>query len=473
MRRVHSAAPRWMHEASLRQAPRLRLDRVLSTLHPLLAGRRFREVRRQIETSQWWTAERLQESQLQRARAMLGHAERTSTFYAEMLAGLGATACDIRTWSDFRNLPLVSKEDIRERHDAMLSRSVPPRARSTCMTSGTTSVYVNVTEPQDAWGFEHAFFHRWYGWMGYRYGVRAAVISSLPDRKPREFNPLANVMDVYLMGPDTKCLDSAIDALRTFSPRVVRGLPSWVTLLSERLLERDDGGLPSVTHVFFMSEKPLKRHYEAAEHAFGVRPVVHYGQAERVALAQQCPASDVLHVIPEYSHVELLRPDGSHIDTPGETGMIVGTSFANYALPLVRYRTDDWATLSSTGRCSACGREFWSLSSVDGRTGDFIRTRSGRWWSPAALDWGGPYGRWPVVEGQLRQTSLDDVEILMVPGKDFDPSYGDAWAEALRGLLDEPGLRVTVRLVDCIERPASMKQRFVVGLDTLEGIAGC
>ena len=77
-------------------------------------------------------------------------------------------------------------------------------------------------------------------------------------------------------------------------------------------------------HVFFTSEKPLKRHYEAAEHAFGVRPFVRHGQAERVALAQQHAASDVLHVIPEYSHVELLRLDGSRIDTPGETGMIVG-----------------------------------------------------------------------------------------------------------------------------------------------------
>ncbi len=301
--------------------------------------------------------------------------------------------------------------------------------------------------------------------MGYRYGVRAAVVSSVPGRKPREFNPVANQMDAHLTGVDAKSLDAVIDDLRAFAPQVVRGLPSLLTLLSERLLETSDRGLPGVEHVFFMSEKPLERHYGAVESAFGVRPVVHYGQAERVALAQQCPASEVLHVISEYSYVELLRPDGSPIDTPGETGMIVGTSFANYAVPLIRYRTDDWATLASTGRCAACGRELWSLSSVDGRTGDFIRTRSGRWWSPTALDWATPIGRTRVRESHLRQISIDEVEIVLVPGRGFGAGDGEAWAEGLRTLLDEPGMRVTVRLVDRIERPPSMKQRFVVGMD--------
>ena len=400
---------------------------------------------------------------------MLAHAERTSRFYAEMLAGLGASSQDIRTWGDFRRLPLIAKEDIRQSQAAMLSRAVRPRDCTAHLTSGTSSPATSLTEPRDAWDLEHAFFHRWYGWMGYRYGARAAVVSSSPERKPRELNPLGNVMNAHVMGVDTESLDTVIDDLRRFSPQVVRGYPSLLTLLSERLLERSDAGsLPGVTHVFFMSEKPLKRHYEAVEQAFGVRPVSSYGQAERVALAQQCPASDALHVIPEYSYVELVRPDGSHIDAPGETGMIVGTSFANYAVPLIRYRTDDWATLASSGRYSACGREYWSLSAVDGRTGDFIRTRSGRWWSPTVLDWATPYGRTPVVESQLRQTSLDDVEITVVPAHGFAELDREAWAEGLRSLLDEPGLRVTVRLVDRIERPASMKQRFVVGLDILE-----
>lgn len=132
-----------------------------------------------------------------------------------------------------------------------------------------------------------------------------------------------------------------------------------------------------------------------------------------------------------------------------------------------RASTDDWAMFGSTGRSAACDRELWSLSSVDGRTGDFIRTRSGRQWSPTMPDWASSFGKTRARETQLRQTSLDEVEIVLVPAEDFGPSDLDTWAEGLRALLSEPGMRVTVRLVDHIERPVSMKQRFVVGLDIL------
>jgi len=82
-------------------------------------------------------------------------------------------------------------------------------------------------------------------------------------------------------------------------------------------------------------------------------------------LAGECELSNHYHIFPEYGAVEVIKEDGSPAEAEGELGELVGTSFYNFAMPLIRYRTDDWAVVGPE-RC-ACGRNYKLLKEAYGR----------------------------------------------------------------------------------------------------------
>ena len=61
--------------------------------------------------------------------------------------------------------------------------------------------------------------------------------------------------------------------------------------------------------------------------------------SERVALGGECEKNSTYHLMPDYGLVELIKEDGSQCREEGEEGEIVGTSFFNFSMPLIRYKT--------------------------------------------------------------------------------------------------------------------------------------
>jgi phenylacetate-CoA ligase len=93
----------------------------------------------------------------------------------------------------------------------------------------------------------------------------------------------------------------------------------------------------------------------------------HYGQAEHLILGGACEHSDDYHLWPSYGLAELLTEDGQEITDPGQPGELVGTTLTNPAMPLIRYRTGDFAEWSP-GEC-ACGRKWLRIRNVIGKYG--------------------------------------------------------------------------------------------------------
>ena len=75
----------------------------------------------------------------------------------------------------------------------------------------------------------------------------------------------------------------------------------------------------------------------------------------------------------QFSKTELVDENGDVIKEPGKTGEIVGTRFVNLAMPLIRYRTDDFGAYAEGG-CT-CGRKCVRLRNVVGRrNNDYLVT---------------------------------------------------------------------------------------------------
>ena len=81
-----------------------------------------------------------------------------------------------------------------------------------------------------------------------------------------------------------------------------------------------------------------------------------------------------MHVSAENMIVEILNGDKSC--KTGERGEVVVTELKNYVMPLIRYRTGDYASFSD--KPCECRRTLPVICNLMGRAYDTIKNRSGK-----------------------------------------------------------------------------------------------
>ena len=108
------------------------------------------------------------------------------------------------------------------------------------------------------------------------------------------------------------------------------------------------------------------------EDVFNCLVVDQYGTSEGVINASKCK-KELFHEDFEFGHIELMNLEKI---SPGEyIGDIVGTGFSNYAMPFIRYKVGDSATVNKN-ECS-CGRQSSVFSKIEGRIEDYVMTPEG------------------------------------------------------------------------------------------------
>jgi phenylacetate-CoA ligase len=115
---------------------------------------------------------------------------------------------------------------------------------------------------------------------------------------------------------------------------------------------------------------------EAVEHALGLTALDIYGLSEVMGpgVSSECAEGrDGAHVNEDHFLVEVVDPQSGEPLPDGELGELVFTTLTKEALPLLRYRTGDLASL--TREPCACGRTFARMSRVVGRTDDMLIIR--------------------------------------------------------------------------------------------------
>jgi phenylacetate-CoA ligase len=96
------------------------------------------------------------------------------------------------------------------------------------------------------------------------------------------------------------------------------------------------------------------------ETTFGIPVHQNYGLNEVGIVAARCPGLTVTQTL-----VEIVDDTGQPV-APGQPGRVVVTALQNFAMPLLRYDTDDVAVVAAAGPCR-CGRTLPSFARIEGR----------------------------------------------------------------------------------------------------------
>ncbi|MBC7393196.1 MAG: phenylacetate--CoA ligase family protein, partial [Variovorax sp.] len=91
----------------------------LFPLHERLKRHDSVVVRRELEASQWWGAERIEALQVERLRALLQDVAMHVPYYRELFARHAFDPAAVRGLADLRRLPFLTKSDIRAHTEAL------------------------------------------------------------------------------------------------------------------------------------------------------------------------------------------------------------------------------------------------------------------------------------------------------------------------------------------------------------------
>lgn len=326
-------------------------------------------------------------------------------------------------------------------------------------TSGTSGTPLQVFRSLPSVLWENAVVERHFRWSGYRPGLPRAYLRGdlvVPiDRAMPPYwflNRYNNQLIVSSRHLREECVADIIGMLARFEPFMLEAYPSTAYELA-LLLEKRQESL-KIPYVFTGSEPLYPHQRELIESRLGTHVMDHYGMAERIAYATECELGG-LHVNTDYSYVEIVDEDGN--PTEGE-GYVVGTTFNNAVMPLVRYRMSD-RTRWRREACS-CGRTYPLIEPVTGKYEDTLFGSRGQRISPSVVTFALKSLR-GIKYSQVAQTDAQTWEIRVVPELSFNESERNRLIENVRHLVD-PGIHVVVREVAEIARTSAHKYRWIV-----------
>jgi phenylacetate-CoA ligase len=330
-----------------------------------------------LERSQWLSAdERARDDDLALQR-LLTHAATNVPYYRELFRSRRIDPREIRTRADLAELPLLTREIVRERYDDL----VDPAHRGKNLkkgTSGTTGKPLKFEYSRESECWRQAVKLRGYGWAGYRPGRKtfyywAAVSGATPTAKIRLDRALRRERYVDSMRQDEASRVQALEILRRMRPEVIvcytQSCAQFARWIVDRGL-RDWDDIP----VICGAEGVLAADRAMLARAFGSGIFETYGSRETMLMAAECDAHDGMHLSEENLVLELTE-DGRPT-LPGRSGDVVVTDLHNYGMPMIRYVNGDVARFSQGERC-ACGRTLRRLERVDGRRADMMVDKEG------------------------------------------------------------------------------------------------
>jgi phenylacetate-CoA ligase len=352
------------------------LESLLLPAYDRVRGRHYMEHRRFMEKSQWWSQEEIREFQWAALRKLLAHVFDSVPYYQRKYADAGIRLEDLRSWEDFRRLPPLTRDEIREHRQELCSTKYPGKLlpHATGGSSGSPTRFFRTYESYD---WRTAAKDRVYTWSGWRLGERSvylwgAAVGHVPRLqawKARAHTAVDRQLIFNTFSQDEDLWRRIYASAVKFRPTLAVGYVSSLEQFAA-FLRATRKSIPSVRRVIAAAEPLFPRVRQDIECGFQAPVFNTYGSREFMSIAGECEFHHGLHINAENLAVETQGPASE-----GPSDILV-SDLHNYGMPFLRYAIGDLGMISERG-CE-CGRGLPCLDSIEGRVLDALRTANGR-----------------------------------------------------------------------------------------------
>lgn len=412
--------------------------------------------------SQWWSKEKLFKYRDRRLKEFIQFSYMYIPYYQRQFKQLGINPDMIQSIADIsKYLPILTKNEVKQNYDDFLAPNLS-RAKVTYLhTSGTTGSGFRFPTTLKALKEQHAIY--WRGRIESGANMQmlhgsfsGRLVVPLSQRKPPfwRYNYFGNQILFSGYHINKENVKYYIEELNRKKVKWIHGYPSMLSLIASYMLEDSiklDYGIELIT---LGSENLSSYQLQQIKEAFGVIPKQTYGTTEATGGAFECQYGN-LHIDEEFVAMEFL-PIGDN------QYKIIGTNFSNYAIPLLRYDTNDIATIVDK-RCE-CGRNSRIIKAIDGREEDYIKLYDGTKIGRLDHIFKDMIG---VREAQIRQKVKGEIEVRIVKTSLFSTKQERLLKNNIKNYLGD--IKFKILCVEKIPRTKSGKLRFVISEESIGG----
>jgi phenylacetate-CoA ligase len=399
-------------------------------------------------------ADRIRRLRRRRVQVIVRHAYESVPFYREAMRKRGLDPGSFRDPGDLSLLPLIGPEEVRGDPERFASSRIPPHARTTSYSSGTTGTTRGVVFRDEnavldslakgerdraiitalagerhwlaslrelagrgpagrlwAWLLDPRGEHR-------RVSIFMTTHSASAERirwSRRTLMPRSPAHHHHL--PASAPLEEALHRFRVHRPRIAFSFGSYAERFL-RLAASQPEPVPLPRVWAFVGDGVSEGGWRLASE-LGVRLWSGYSAVETGRLGFQCEVGRGHHLNADACDVRIVNADGRE-QPAGEQGELVVSNLINRATVILNFRLGDLGAMARTP--CPCGRTLPLLAEMRGRTSDLIMLADGRVLTALVFD---AMFRWELRQALSSHVSQLDPgrlrwTIVPVPGVDRD-----------------------------------------------------
>lgn len=310
--------------------------------------------------------------------------------------------------------PYLTKKTVMDNWVDFINDRYSQYKLKTGSTEGTTGQGILIASNKREIGIHKSFHEYWMKEIGFDYIKSRTVRIGLEGLKPIESCPFGRSGNRLLISPVhliDKWLPVIYNKIVTFSPEVIHTYPTLLNILARYINENN---LPSINvrGLLLASDVFMFNHYTNFIKAFN-KPKIYctYNMSEHVVLGKAYinQAKEII----SYRLDRLYAYNENRVDEYGNYE-IVGTSYWNESMPLIRYCTQDFGKIDNG-----------TIELLEGRGQSFLTTIQGNKISGISLLAFEDYV-WDYIESiQLVQEKVGHLIIRIIPKSIYTDKIGE------------------------------------------------
>lgn len=433
-------------------------ENIILPLSDIALGQSIKKHLDFLQKSQWWEESDLKEYQNQKLRELIKHAYENVPYYNDLFKKLKLKPDDIKNTNDLVKLPILTKETIREnfKNGKIIAKNLPKRNLFAIGSSGSTGEPLQYYTTKNAYSFNviAANIRGWY-WMGYRLGDKYIKLSQNPRKGIKRIQDKVNncyyLFTQQLTNDNFRRITESI--IRT-KPLFIRGYPDPMLFLS-KYVQKNNVTMPPIIAINTTGNILSPETRALVEKVFQA-PVFDSYSCEGAATVFECETHHCYHSSMEYAITEIMSE--SKEVNPGERGRVITTDLHNYAVPFIRYNSQDYMTKSKE-KCG-CGRNLLEIEKIDGRDSDILVTPKGKY---LILHNFTGYFEWidSIEQFQIRQEKIDEFNFLFKVNYKYSSGVEEEIYNYWEKYINED-VKIKIHVVDDIPLAKSGKRRFLI-----------
>lgn len=395
--------------------------------------------------SQWWSPSRLEAYADDRLRRLIRHAGRYVPYYRELFRKIHLDPENFRGRCDLLRIPPLDKEVLRRNAEDLRAENAEQYHPKLSCTSGSTGTPVHFLLSADSSINDAAATLRGYRWAGFLPGMKVFTMKVYLRDWEYCYTMGGRALDADTMKLTRPSAERIWREINRFKPKFLHGYPFALIMLAKLGQDADLVGHHPQTIISICESLPPSFRSRLSEAYGGAHIFDFYSMKENCVLITECRYG-TKHIMDDYAWHEFVDEEGQPVEKG--RGEILGTSYYNYAMPLIRYRTRDYARLPVSKKKCLCGRSFRSADFIEGRKEDFIQTPDGKFINLFEEPLNVARG---VLASQYIQDALDHMYVNILPGPDFDLSSIEEVEKEIR-IRVGAAMKLDFKVCDQLER---------------------